>query len=73
MRAKIKVGITLCSPELKEWLLSFTTKCTDIRYTEGVTTIFTANRQKEKESKFLFYGEGDTYGPKFIDRQIAQL
>lgn len=73
MGAKMMVRNALCSPELKEWLLSFATKCTNIGYTGGVTALFIANRQKEKASKFLFYGEGDTDGPKFIDGQIGRL
>lgn len=44
----------LCAPELKEWLLTFMTKCTDIRYNEGVTAVFEANRKKEKAAAFRF-------------------
>lgn len=51
VEAKIMVRNSLCSPELKNWLLAFTTKCTDIGYTEGVTAVFTANQQKEKNNQ----------------------
>lgn len=71
--AKIMVRNTLCSPELKEWLLAFATKCTDIGYTERVTAVFAANHQEEKAAKFPFYNERDTDGPEYIDGQIAQL
>lgn len=40
--AKTMVRNALCSPELKEWLLTFAAKCTNIRYTKRVAAVFTA-------------------------------
>lgn len=67
VEAKTIVRNALCSPELNEWLLTFTTKCTNIGYNEGVKVIFAANQQEENAVEFPYFEEGNIDGPTFID------
>lgn len=66
VRAKTMMRNALCSPELKEWLLTLTTKYTDIGYTEGVTAVFASNQQRKKAAEFPILKKGTWMGQPLL-------
>lgn len=63
----------LCSPELKDWLLTFAGKCIDIGYTQGVDAVFTERLKDAKAEEFPFYEDENMNYEMFVDGQVAEL
>lgn len=58
----------LRSPELKNWLLNFSSKMRDIGYYESVEAVFTTKLPKERSEGFPHFEEGNIDAKKYVDK-----